>query len=271
MAIDLNKLKSRLETLKTTNKKNVALWKPETGKQIIRIVPNKHSPENPFVELLFHYGINNKTFLSPKTHGNPDPIVEFSEKLKKSGDKEDYKLAKKLEPKLRTHVPILVRGKESEGIKFWGFGKQVYQELLSIMSDPDYGDITDPLKGRDLTVEFSAAEGANYPVTTVRPKPNTSKVTDDKEIVKKITEQQNIFELFAEPSYEDLKAAFEAHLKSGDDSDEIPAIEDAEAPEVDHKKSKEEVATATDTSTSESSEGDLAAEFEKMWGENNSK
>ena len=40
-----------------------------------------------------------------------------------------------MEPKMRTYVPVLVRGKESEGVKFWGFGKLVYQELLG----DDYG------------------------------------------------------------------------------------------------------------------------------------
>ena len=35
---------------------------------------------------------------------------------------------------------MVVRGEEKQGVKFWGFGKTVYQELLSIM-DPDYGDI----------------------------------------------------------------------------------------------------------------------------------
>ena len=49
-----------------------------------------------------------------------------------------------MEPKLRTFVPILVRGQEGEGIKFWGFGKTVYQEILGYIADPDYGDITDP-------------------------------------------------------------------------------------------------------------------------------
>ena len=29
----------------------------------------------------------------------------------------------------------------------------VYEELLSILADPDYGDITDPVSGRDVQVE----------------------------------------------------------------------------------------------------------------------
>ena len=55
---------------------------------------------------------------------------------------------------MRTFKPVIVRGEESEGVKFWGFGKTAYQELLSIIIDPDYGDITDPKNGRDITLEF---------------------------------------------------------------------------------------------------------------------
>ena len=46
---------------------------------------------------------------------------------------------------MRTFAAVIVRGKESEGVKFWGFGKTVYQELLGVIYDPDYGDITDLL------------------------------------------------------------------------------------------------------------------------------
>ena len=71
---------------------------------------------------------------------------------------------------MRTYVPVLVRGEESEGVKFWGFGKNVYQELLGFFADPDYGDLTDPVNGRDVTVEFkTAAElGKSYPETYIR-------------------------------------------------------------------------------------------------------
>jgi hypothetical protein len=59
-----------------------------------------------------------------------------------------------MEPKLRTFAPIVVRGQENEGVKFWGFGKTVYQEILAIVADPDYGDITDETNGRDIVIEI---------------------------------------------------------------------------------------------------------------------
>ena len=59
--------------------------------------------------------------------------LKSSQKLKGTGSKDDYRLGKKVEKKMRTYAPVVVRGEESQGVKFWGFGKTVYQELLSII------------------------------------------------------------------------------------------------------------------------------------------
>ncbi len=213
MALDLSKLKSRLNSLSNTNNKTLLIWKPKPGKQVVRIVPYKYQTDNPFIELKFHYNINNKTYLSPDSFNRPDPIVEWSNRMKKTGNKEDWQLGRKMEPKMRTYAPILVRGEESEGIKFWGFGKNVYQEILSIINDPDYGDITDPVNGRDIVVEFRTAEdsGKSFPETTIRVKPNATIAIDvsQKEI---LAQQVNILDLFPEYSYDELKSVMDAWL-----------------------------------------------------------
>ena len=48
--------------------------------------------------------------------------------------------------KQRFFSPVLVRGEEQEGIRVWGYGKMAYEKLLTIVLDPDYGDITDPME-----------------------------------------------------------------------------------------------------------------------------
>jgi hypothetical protein len=173
MAIDLNAIRNRLNSLQTKVQKTDNLWKPTPGKQQVRILPYIHNTNNPFIELYFHFDLGGKNVISPMSFGEADPIVEFAEKLKATGNREDWNLAKQLTPKMRTYVPVLVRGEESEGVKFWGFGKQVYQELLGFFADPDYGDLTDPVNGRDVTVDFkTAAEvGKSYPETSIRVKP----------------------------------------------------------------------------------------------------
>ena len=229
--MDLNAIKKRLSQLQTTNNRTSSLWKPQPGKTQIRIVPYAHNKDNPFIELFFHYNLNNRSYLSPISFGRPDPIEEFAQKLKGSGNKEDYQLAKKLEAKMRTFAPVVVRGEERQGVRFWGFGKTVYQELLSIIADPDYGDITDPVNGRDVVVEFITAEesGASFPKTNIRVKPNQTAISDDPDVLELVKTQQEISEIYQELSYDDLTGVLNDWLNpSEDDSTEETQVSTAD-------------------------------------------
>jgi len=274
MAIDLNKIKAKLNNLSQTNNRKNYQWKPQPGKQQVRIVTYKHQPDNPFIELYFHYGINNRTYLSPKSFGRPDPIVEFAEKLTRSGDKDDYRMGRSLMPKMRTFVPVLVRGEEAEGVRFWGFGKEVYQELLSVIADPDYGDITDSTHGRDITIEFLSAEeaGRSFPKTNIRVKPNTSPISDNKNIVDGVANNQaEITEIYQELSYDDLKDALEKWV-SGESEEDAPPAESVDSDVVVESTEKTVASAPTaESATSEKSKPnatsteDVEAAFEELF------
>ena len=259
MAIDLEAIKRKLNQLQTTGNRQNNLWKPEPGKQTIRIVPYQYDKENPFQELYFHYDLGKKNYLSPITHGKADPVVEFSEKLKSSGNSEEWKLGKKMEPKMRTYVPVIVRGKESEGVKFWGFGKTVYTELLGFYADPDYGDLSDPMNGRDIVVEFTPSEGpGQYPKTVIRVKPNVTPVTEDKNVAEKIAQHQpDLSNIFKEPTYDDLKDALEKWLE----------------PEAETEASNEAPATTNDNKSTETTDttvnkvDDVSKAFDSLFNE----
>lgn len=253
--MNLDAIRKKLGQLQSSTQKQDRLWKPEPGKTVIRIVPYQFNKEYPFNEMYFHYDLGKKTYLSPFTYGNADPIVDFAEKLKKTGSSDDWKMGKKLEPKMRTYVPIIVRGKESDGVKYWGFGKQIYQELLNIIADEDYGDITDLKNGRDIVVEFQKGEdvGNTYGKISIRVKPNATPATDNKEVFEKILNgQKDLKEIFPEPSYDDLKTALQNWLNPGDESD---TEEKEEAPVT---KTAAPKAKKTD---------DVASAFEELFDE----
>lgn len=274
MAIDLDKIKAKLTNLSQSNNRKNYQWKPQPGKQQVRIVPYMHQPDNPFIELYFHYGINNRTYLSPKSFGRPDPIVEFAEKLTRSGDKDDYRMGRSLMPKMRTFVPVIVRGEEAEGVRFWGFGKEVYQELLGVIADPDYGDITDPTNGRDITIEFLSAEeaGRSFPKTNIRVKPNTSPVSDNKNIVDSVANNQaEITEIYQELGYDDLKEALEKWV-SGESDEDAPPAESVSSDEVVVEATQSEVkqpqvasTTSTQSKPNATSTEDVEAAFEELF------
>lgn len=205
--MNIDQIKDRLKKLQTTSNKSTLIWKPSNGENIIRIVPYQFDKENPFIELFFHYNVSKRSILSLETFGEADPIVEFAEQLATTGVKEDWIFSKKMSPNMRTYVPVIIRDHEDEGVKFWGFGKEVYTQLLEFCADPDYGDIADIQTGRDVVVTYTpGVQGKSYPSTSIRVKPNPTKATNSKKVYELITNgQTDIFDIYAKPTYEELK------------------------------------------------------------------
>ena len=252
MAIDLNAIRAKLNNLQSQTTRTNNLWKPEPGKNQVRIVPYQFNKDNPFIELYFHYDLGKKNYLSPVTFGESDPVVEFAEKLKSSGNSDDWKLGKKMEPKMRCYLPVIVRGQESEGVKFWGFGKTVYQELLTFIADPDYGDITDLTGGRDVVVTFTPAEGTErFPKTTIMVKPNQTPATEDKNVADKIMNgQQDINDIYKKVDYDTLKGALQTWLDGGEE------------------ESKQEPVAAAATPTGVKKTDDIGEAFDDLFNDN---
>ncbi len=64
--------------------------------------------------------------------------------------------------------------KEDKGVRVWGYGGTVYKKLLSLVLNPDYGDITDTEEGTDLTISYSTKTGRMFAETDVAPRRKTS-------------------------------------------------------------------------------------------------
>ena len=220
--MDLNQIKNRLERLNNPGggKKGdfkANFWRPPVGeKSQIRLEPYKHNKSFPFSELYFYFGIGKPRMIALTNFEESDPIMEFASQLRKSGEKDNVELAKKLFPKLRIFAPVVVRGEEDKGVRFWEFGKMVYQELLGVMSDEDYGDITDISKGRDVNVEVIPAKetGKMFNTTTVRVKPNQTALADDAKTVESLLDnQKDLVSLFKKYTFDEMKDELQGWLK----------------------------------------------------------
>jgi hypothetical protein len=219
--MDINSIKAKLSALQTQQsrpsgeaRKNV-FWKPAVGKQTIRIVPSAYNKSNPFSELYFHYGIDKNPIISPTNWNEKDPIVEFAKQLRTSKDKESWRLARKLDPKMRVFVPVIVRGEEADGVKLWGFGKEIYMELLSMVEDEDIGDYTDIISGRDLNLTTVGADttGTGFNKTTVRARTKESTLTDDDTLLQTILKDQpEPLKVFSRMSFDDMKSVLQKWL-----------------------------------------------------------
>lgn len=219
--MNLNLIKETLAALKGDNKGGSKLiWKPKEGTQNIRFLPYKFNLEWPFTELSFHYDITGGSILSPEVFGDPDPINEFAATLKKTGDKEDYFLSRKIQSKPRWYAPILVREEETEGVRFWGFSKTIFEQILKFAEDEDFGDFTDLKNGRDFKIDFTkAANAESYPDTTIAPKMKTTPVTTNSEVAAMIKDMPDVKTLFKTMTYAELQQKLEAFLKGAPAND----------------------------------------------------
>ena len=239
--MDLKSIKNKLNALQTSGQKKEKvdyskyLWKPkQEGKYQIRIVPSKLDKNNPFKEVFLHYGFSKFPIYALTNWGEKDPIVEFSKQLRQSNDKENWKLAKKLEPKMRIFAPVIVRGEEDKGVRLWEFGKEIYMQLLGIADDEDYGDYTDIQDGRDFTVETITGDigGRQGLKSSIRIKPKVSPLSSNKADIEKFLEEQpNILEIQStyKMSFDKLKETLQNWLNP--DAEDANDVDDEEETE----------------------------------------
>ena len=194
MAIDFKKMKAKLHALDNKGgSKNAAFWKPQDGDQNIRIVPTADG--DPFKQFHFHYNVGkNPGFICPKKqHGKDCPVCNFAwhtySEAKASNDQETLKFAKTLFPKERYFSPVVVRGEEDQGVRLWGYGVMAYRELVQLVLNPDYGDITDTDTGTDLVINYGKPPGAQFPQTSITPRRRPSPMTSDSEVTARYLDQ----------------------------------------------------------------------------------
>ena len=185
--MNLDAIKKKLESMQSKSTSGGAnnqtkRFKPQIGKQTVRVVPFKYNKDFPFTEMKFYYGIGSKKVIaSPLNWGEKDPIAEFAKQLRGTNDKENWRLAKKLDPKTRIFIPVIVRGEESEGVQMWEFGKEIYEAFLQMAADEEVGDFTDIMMGRDIKLVTVGPDstGTAYNKTTITPSMKTTPLTED--------------------------------------------------------------------------------------------
>ena len=208
MAVDFDAIRRKLNQLSGQGNKRNVMWRPQEGEEVtVRILSFKNDDGLPFTERWFYYNIgNNPGLLAPYQFSKPDPIQDLINKLRDEGTKESYELAKKLYPKPRYYAPVVVRGEEDKGVRIWSFGKTVYQSLLNIMLDEDYGDITDVAEGRDVKVICTKAPGRMWATTEVRPRGKQTRLSENVDQIKNWTSSiPNLDDMYSLKSSEELE------------------------------------------------------------------
>ncbi len=222
MSINMDLMRKKLATLRGEGSKNNAdsvFFKPDEGDQDIRIVPT--SDGDPLKEMYFHYNVGQHKggIVCPKRNfGERCPICEFASAVWKEGtdtnDLDSKNLAKSLFVRARYFSPVVVRGREEEGVKVYGYGKKAYELLLGYILDPEYGDVTDAKEGTDITLTYTkpTAPGA-YPQTSMKMRRNTSSLLEDPEAIPALLDRMPDFaSLFERKTPEQIDAILDEQL-----------------------------------------------------------
>ena len=220
MSINMELMRKKLAQLRGEGEREQSAWfRPEEGDQEIRIVPSTDG--DPLKEMYFHYNVGDHKggIVCPKRNfGESCPICEFASSLWKGGvesnDEESKKLAKSLFVRARYFSPVVVRGREEEGVKMYGYGKRAYENLLGYILDPDYGDITDAMEGTDISLTYPkpTSPGA-YPQTSLKMRRNTSTLLEDTEAIPALLDSIPDFDsLFERHTPEQIDAILDEQL-----------------------------------------------------------
>ena len=214
-------MKAKRDALENRGDGKSAFWRPEDGEQTIRILPP--SDGDPFKEYWFHYNLGkNPGFLSPKKNfGESDPLDDFVRQLYKDGSEESVKMANNLSARQRFFSPVIVRGEEDKGPRLWGFGKMAYKELLNLVLNPDYGDITDVAEGTDLVINYGKPPGAQFPQTAITPRRRPSALSESEDQVRNWLDAiPDLDEVFERKTPEQVQGMLDEFLLDSSDAEE---------------------------------------------------
>lgn len=180
----------------------------------------------------FYLGGTIKGVLSPSTLGKPCAIMEKYDELKSSKKSSDKALAKKLAPKKKFMIPVIVfkdtKGKEvdeDKSGKLFLCTAGVYQSIIDHwLDEEDWGDFTNPTEGYDFKVtrtgtgQFDTEYSVSPCPKSACPKAYRKTIVDPEELLDKIL-----------PTYEETQDKLEEFLSGAsddDDEDERPAKRD---------------------------------------------
>lgn len=257
MNLDIAAIKAALDRQENKGQpqQNDNLWKLDPGKgeatAQVRIVPYKFNPQNPFIELYFHYGFRGLgAALCPRRmSGYPGfesdtrecPLCEFGFEMlneyraaKTEAAKAKYKqYMDQFMAKQRTHVPVVVLSENGQPkdpkVRLWGFGNTVMTDLMraTVKFGEQGVDITDVENGVEFTVTAKAPEVTKLRFVTTDIEPamegmsvKTGPLASANDIQSILDTCPNAFDVYKPKLLSDLEGALESYMQARPADDE---------------------------------------------------
>jgi hypothetical protein len=131
-------------------------FSPKVGRNVIRVMPEVGDMDFFFQPVGRHYFPDGQNVYCPSftTEKERDcPVCEIVKELNSAGDKASKKLASTLGVRRSWWMNVIDRSNPGVGPLIFTPGVTVFNSIISLINDPDYGDITDLEEGTDITIE----------------------------------------------------------------------------------------------------------------------
>lgn len=154
----------------------------KVGRNIIRIIPEVGDMDFFFQPVGRHYFPDGTNVYCPRFTSEDVldcPVCEIVKELNDARDKASKKLAGSLGVRRSWWMNVIDRTNPQSGPLIFTPGVTVFNSIISLINDPDYGDITDLEDGTDITI---MREGQGLDTTyEVNPKRKESSLSKDEE------------------------------------------------------------------------------------------
>lgn len=157
------------------------------GDTRVRILPGHPNMDAFFTEVYFHTKQIRKDSTKVRCLNNGDidgdecPVCEEIKQYQGSRDKDDKKIWQEQRPKNRFFMNAIDRSDPEQEVKILACGTMVMTQLLSFVTDPEYGDITDPEAGLDMVINRTGEKlDTEY---TVKPRRKSTPIFADSDEV----------------------------------------------------------------------------------------
>jgi hypothetical protein len=178
--MDRNQYKNKLKELQTQKSKfRSDFWKPQPGKNTIRILPPLPPNEMFFYEVMTHFvqgfGSNGKGRLF-RVDDVDNPINDAVRQLSSRDDEDLRSLAKNSRLQTVYYYSILDLNNLEKGVQVWkSYSKVIFETLLGYICEPEFGDFTDAEEGRNILLYQD--NSGQYPKYNIDLHPQTSELS----------------------------------------------------------------------------------------------
>jgi len=197
-------------------------WRPKVGKNTVRILPHWSGD----VEELFyhkfkrHFGVgpSKAQVICRKSYSDSEdcPICDHVAELKATGRRDDAYAARDISAKERFMVNMIDVNDPQAGVQQWEMGAGLFNDILMLFLDPDFGDMDNLETGRHIKVD-RVGEGKFDTKYTVIPAGTATRI--DPRVMSKA---KNLEELCAIPSLDEVVAALEGEeYYEGDNEEDV--------------------------------------------------